>query len=76
MTDTTSNERQDPQPFTARVDPTVSERVKRAAYWTPGLSVGAFVTDALLVAVDEAEKANGGPFPPIPPGKSVTRKPG
>lgn len=76
MTDTTPEQRPDPIPFTARVDPTVSERVKRAAYWTPGLSVGGFVTDALIAAVEAAEKANGGPFPPIPPGRNVTRKPG
>lgn len=54
------------KPFTARVDTSVTDRVKRAAYWTPGLTVSKVVTDALLAAVDLLEEANGGPFPPTP----------
>lgn len=65
MTDTTPGRAQ-VKPFTARVDTSVTDRVKRAAYWTPGLTVSKIVTDALLVALDLLEEANGGPFPPTP----------
>lgn len=61
--------------FTARVDPDIVERTKRAVYWTPGITIGDFVGDALLVAVEEAEAANGGPFDPIPAGRRVRRGP-
>lgn len=65
MTETTPR-RAEVRPFTARVDTSVTDRVKRAAFWTPGLTVSKVVTDALLVAVELLEQANGGPFPPTP----------
>lgn len=65
MTETTPS-RSTVKPFTARVDTSVTDRVKRAAYWTPGLTVSKVVTDALVAAVDMLEEANGGPFPPTP----------
>jgi hypothetical protein len=61
--------------FTARVDPELVERTKRAVYWQPGVTIGDFVGDALRAAVEEAEAANGGPFKPIPAGRRVRRGP-
>lgn len=71
----TAPDSSEPVAFTARVDADIVERTKRAVYWTPGLTMGDFVGDALQDAVQAAENAHGGPFQPIPPGRRVRRGP-
>lgn len=49
--------------LTAYVEPEVLERAKAAAYWTPGLTLSALTTEALVREVDRLEKERGEPFP-------------
>lgn len=44
----------------------VIERLKRAAYWTPGLSKNQIVERALKAELDRLEGERGEPFPAIP----------
>jgi hypothetical protein len=42
----------------------VIDRVKNAAYWTPGLTLADLAAQALTEAVDRLERKRGEPFPP------------
>ena len=48
-----------------RLSPALVERA-RAAAWTQRLTLTAYVEAAIESAVVAAERANGGPFPPVP----------
>ena len=48
-----------------RLSPAVLERA-RAAAWTQRLTLTAYVEAAIEAAVMSAERAHGGPFPPVP----------
>jgi len=41
------------------------DRLRRAVYWTPGLTKSKVYEDAVVRHLDELERENGGPFPPI-----------
>lgn len=64
-----------PKPMlSARVDPELAERARRAVYWQR-ITMQELVTDAVERVVAKAEKANGGPFDPIPGGDRLTTGP-
>lgn len=46
----------------AEIDYSVSERVKNAVYWTPGLTMARFIEKALEDAIEKLEEEKGGKF--------------
>lgn len=48
--------------LTMRVDYEISERLRNAVYWTPGITMSDFIEEALIKALDQKEKENGGKF--------------
>lgn len=59
------NVRQNPTPgrLTVQIDETVIERARNAVYWTPGLTLSAFVEKALVRALFGLEEQRGEAFP-------------
>lgn len=51
------------QRLTVHVTEELSNRVKNAVYWTPGLTLASLAEDALSGLVDQLEKERGGAFP-------------
>lgn len=49
--------------LTAYVDPEVLEAAKRAAFWTPGLTLSGLAEEALCREVARLEAERGEPFP-------------
>lgn len=60
--------------ITIRLDPEVLDHVKRAAYWTPGATLGGLVEDALRRELARLEKGRGEAFPKLG-GKLRTGRP-
>jgi hypothetical protein len=50
--------------ITVHLRPDLVERVKNAAYWNPRLTIASIAEMGILYALDQIEKANGGPYPP------------
>lgn len=50
--------------LTVHVPVDLIDRVKNAAYWTPGLTLAGLAEEALKKAVGVLEKERGGPYPP------------
>lgn len=48
--------------FTLYITNELAERIRSAVYWTPGLSVSKFAEEALDVAINRLEEAQGAPF--------------
>lgn len=59
--------------LTIHVDEEVADRVRRAVYFLPGMTVTKLARRALEAEVARLERANGGPFGEIPPGERVIR---
>ena len=57
-----------------RLDPEVLDLAKRAAYWTPGLTLGGLVEEALRRELVRLEKSRGDAFPKLS-GKLRTGRP-
>ena len=49
--------------LTAYVEPVLLERAKSAAYWTPGMTLSALVSEALERELARREAERGEPFP-------------
>ena len=50
--------------FSVQIDAELVERVRDAAFWTPGLTMADVVEDGVRRALVALEKKNGGPFQP------------
>jgi hypothetical protein len=50
--------------FSVQIDAALVEKVRDAAFWTPGLTMADIVEDGVRRALVALEKKNGGPFPP------------
>ncbi len=48
--------------ITVAVAAEVVERLRNAAYWTPGLTITSVLEECVAIAVDELERKNGGPY--------------
>jgi len=57
--------------MTFHVAPEVADRLRRAVYWTPGLTMTELAETALAAEVDRIERRTGKPFPSIPAGKAI-----
>jgi len=57
--------------MTFHVAPDVADRLRRAVYWTPGLTITELAETALAAEVDRMERRAGKPFAPIPAGKAI-----
>jgi hypothetical protein len=55
--------------FTLHLPPTIIERVRKAAYFTPGETIAAICERAIAREIDAIERANGEPFGEVPGGK-------
>ena len=49
--------------LTVHVARTLVERLRNAAYWTPGLTLSALAEQALEDEIARLERERGGPFP-------------
>ena len=49
--------------LTVHVGRTLVERLRNAAYWTPGLTLSALAEQALEDGIARLERERGGPFP-------------
>ena len=49
--------------FSVRISSEVLQAAKRVAYWTPGMTLGGLVEEAIRREVARLEKAHGKPFP-------------
>lgn len=59
------------QNYTASLDPEVLERIKDAAYFTPGLTISQIISDGALLYLAMLEEDRGGPIPKREPGAKV-----
>lgn len=57
-----------------RLDPDLLDQAKRAAYWTPGATLGGVVEEALRRELARLEKSRGETFPKLV-GKLRTGRP-
>lgn len=46
-----------------RLTPDLLEQAKRAAFWTPGLTLGGLIEESLRRELARLEKGRGSPFP-------------
>lgn len=53
------------QRFTVHLPADLVEQLRRAVFWTPGLTLSDLAEDALRQAVGRLEKEHGGPFPEL-----------
>lgn len=60
---TVQEERQIKQRVTIHIPVNLTERIKNAVYWEPGLTVAGFCEQALLKAIEKLEKEKGQPYP-------------
>lgn len=51
------------QRITVQISEDVIDRIKNAAYWTPGLTLASLAEEAFSRAVDVLENERGAPFP-------------
>jgi len=56
---------------TIHVAPELIDQVRRASFWTPGLTVSDLAETALAGEIERMERKRGEAFPPIPDGKKV-----
>jgi len=56
-------QRQIKQRVTIHIPVNLTERIKNAVYWEPGLTVAGFCEQALLKAIEKLEKEKGQPYP-------------
>ena len=66
-----ARQREPPERITVAVPESVAERVRTACYWTPGMTVARFATEAFVHEIERREKERGAPFEPIPDGESL-----
>lgn len=61
--------------LSTEIDAQVLERAKDVVFWTPGLTLAAFVTEALTREIQRRTEDRGEPYPPrtshLPPGRGV-----
>jgi hypothetical protein len=57
--------------YTFRLPEELVERVKSAAYHTPGLTMSAIAEAALREILERLERDRGAPFPPLPEGAEI-----
>jgi len=57
--------------MTFHIAPEVADRLRRAVYWTPGLTITELAEGALAAEVERLEKRAGKAFAPIPAGKAI-----
>lgn len=55
--------------FTLHIPYELVDRMRRAAFYTPGETIAAIAERAIRGEVDRLEKRNGKPFAPVPGGK-------
>ena len=51
------------QVITVKISQEVTDRLKNAVYWTPGLTLASVAEEAFSKAVDLLERERGAPFP-------------
>lgn len=57
--------------MTFHVAPEVADRLRRAVYWTPGLTMTEVAEAALVAEVERMERRAGKAFAAIPAGKAI-----
>jgi hypothetical protein len=61
--------------LSTEIDAEVLDAAKDAVFWTPGMTLAAFVTEALALQIQRLTDDRGEPFPPrtsaLPPGRPV-----
>jgi hypothetical protein len=58
------------------MQPELLDRVRNAAFWTPGETLAAIGFRGIMQEVERMEKKNGGPFPPRTKPVRIGRPPG
>jgi hypothetical protein len=48
--------------ITFHISPDVSERLRNAVYWTPGVTMADLAERGILRELEKLERENGGPF--------------
>jgi hypothetical protein len=51
------------EPITFRISKDVSDRLRNAVFWTPGLTMADLAERGVLRELERVEKEHGGPFP-------------